>query len=609
MKLHSVQVYHCFGFGDSGPAELTSPSGIVTILGRNSSGKSSLLSAIGSLNPDGEAPNQNLRFENFYDPSGKEPYIWAEISVGTDAPVSSTIVGAVRSHLREKRAPEDFLEGDASLGETLEKCGEQLEPLFRAVAEAGCVYVYRRGPGHFGVTAPGETAEHQTARKNVIDRLLSGIFAGDGSLRRGPATYPVEMHTARFLHELARLYLPPIYLFGDRFQLQSNLPDRITPETIAKPQEGLVDYWLGLLGLSSLKEFFAINDPDRRNELLSGFNVRLSELADLVNEGAKAPMIGFVLHEKDGLQLTTKVDGKKSFYRHISDNTKFLVGYNLVTHGGKLRPSVLLFDEPNTGFHPTAQRQLLVFLERLSAHGHQVVLTTHSEHLLDLRHISGTRIMMVDSNYLLRVENHPLSRRLTGNAALALQPLMDAIGQTHGGPFPLSKSSRVILLEGITDLMHLRALSKLLDIDLAPMLIPGRGESTLPTIAALCLGQGLEVRFVLDKGDSRRILGRDYLVPDEAVFEIPPQGSHRTSGIEDLYTKADFAELLRRCGIAVREPGFSRASNCAYVKGTAKTIVAQRAMLEDLDFLTSETRNSFSRVFAFIGAEGVWFKV
>lgn len=595
---------HCFGFGDSGTVSLATPTGIISILGRNSSGKSSLLSAISSLSPESAAPDTNDRFENFYDPSKDDPLLWSDVELQAP-PTEADIDSALREYLRAKGAPRDFLNADQALTETLSACIEQFQPLFHRVASNHTICVYRRGSGYIGLTTHGESVDDQTQRRNAIGKLLTGTFQPDGSLKRGSTIYPLEMHVSRFLYELARLVMPQIFLFGNRFQLQANLPDRITGESLPEA-DGLERYLLELLSVDSLKEFFTINDPDRRAELLTDFNKRLSDLAHLVNKGANTPMLEFVLHEKNGLQLTTKVDGKKSFYRHLSDNTKFLVGYNLATHGGRLPPSVLLFDEPNTGFHPSAQRQLLDFLERLASE-HQVILTTHSEHLLDIRHLRGIRMMTTDSNGLLRVENNPLSRRLAGRDALALQPIMDAIGHVHGGPFLLSKGPRAILVEGITDLMHLRAVSTLLKLPIEPMLIPGRGESTLPTITALCIAQGVELRFVLDTGLAAGVLKRDYLVPDEAILEIPPWGSSKASGIEDLYTKDDFAELLQRAGLPVLKSKFEKVPNSVYVKGTAKTLVAHQAMNDHLEFLDTQTRNAFIRVLAFISAEGAWF--
>ncbi len=609
VRIGAISVKNCFGFGDSGDADLVSPSGIVSILGRNSSGKSSLLAGILSLSPDVGSPDENDRFVNFYNPSGGTPLIWGSIDIEGELPTPEQFLASIKRYLRLTGVPQDFEEGEDLAGVAFE-CYEEFASLFHHARSAGRISVYRQGNhGLFWVTAPGETIDDQNRRRSNIGSTLARVFdARTGALRVQKSEFPVQMNPGRVYRELARHLVPPIFLFGQRFQLNANLPDRITQGLIGK-STGLESYLVSLLDSDLLDEFFDINDPDRRDELLEGFRGKMSHLSSLVNAGGMNPMLEFVLHENEGLQLTAKIDGKKSFYRHLSDNTKFLIGYNLVTRCEDIAPSVLLFDEPNTGFHPSAQLQLLDFLQRLAHAGHQVVITTHSEHLLDVRHICGVRTMEQDSRGLLRVENKPLSRANSAKAALALQPLFNSIGQTYGGPFPLAKGSRAVLVEGITDLMHLRAISELLGITIHPSVVPGRGQSTLPTITAFCIGQGFELKFVIDKGTAAKVLREEYLVSSDSIFEVCPWENCRSSGIEDLYSREDFDELLRRAGISMPASKRSMASNSARVSDAVKVIVARTVLDGDLNFLGVSTKESFLEVFNFIAAEDSWYSM
>ena len=72
-------------------------------------------------------------------------------------------------------------------------------------------------------------------------------------------------------------------------------------------------------------------------------------------------MFKIVLHEKNGIQITVKIDNKPSFYSHLSENTKFLFAYYLYREIHNINNAILLFDEPNKGFHPTAQANILKF--------------------------------------------------------------------------------------------------------------------------------------------------------------------------------------------------------------------------------------------------------
>src|ERR1700709_2131679 len=94
-----------------------------------------------------------------------------------------------------------------------------------------------------------------------------------------------------------------------------------------------------------------------------------------VNESRepRTELLTIDLHQREGLQVTMMADGKSSFYRHLSDNTKLLFAYHLYTHIRNLSSNIFLFDEPNNGFHATSQEHLLRFLRGLSAKGNLVI--------------------------------------------------------------------------------------------------------------------------------------------------------------------------------------------------------------------------------------------
>ena len=64
IKLKSLQIKNCFGFGDCRGIRLAGPGSLTYILGRNSSGKTSLLNAIKYLEY-GREPEQYPNFQNF----------------------------------------------------------------------------------------------------------------------------------------------------------------------------------------------------------------------------------------------------------------------------------------------------------------------------------------------------------------------------------------------------------------------------------------------------------------------------------------------------------------------------------------------------------------
>jgi recombinational DNA repair ATPase RecF len=66
MKLTQFQLINCFGFRDSGQIQLESTHNFIYLLGRNSSGKSSVLNGIKYFEL-GITPSQQPNFKNFND--------------------------------------------------------------------------------------------------------------------------------------------------------------------------------------------------------------------------------------------------------------------------------------------------------------------------------------------------------------------------------------------------------------------------------------------------------------------------------------------------------------------------------------------------------------
>jgi hypothetical protein len=64
MRLEAFQIIKCFGFIDSGEIDLSAPGNLVYFLGRNSSGKTSVLRAISHFE-HGQVPAQHPNFENY----------------------------------------------------------------------------------------------------------------------------------------------------------------------------------------------------------------------------------------------------------------------------------------------------------------------------------------------------------------------------------------------------------------------------------------------------------------------------------------------------------------------------------------------------------------
>jgi len=128
-------------------------------------------------------------------------------------------------------------------------------------------------------------------------------------------------------------------------------------------------------------------------------------------------------------------------------------------------------------------------------------------------------------------------------------------------------------------------------------------------------GQGIGIRIVIDAGGLRTRIQEAYGIPDGYIFEVPVpvdfSPKFRSSGIEDLFSKADFARLLATFGVTTKGTNFDRVTNSDFMRKRPKRLVAQQ-LLDSITELgwefDSVTEANFREVLDFC-SEGEWFKL
>lgn len=577
MKLVTFRIINCFGFVDSGEINLGSRHNLVYLLGRNSSGKSSLLNAIKYLDFNIK-PSEQPNFRNFND-SGATPTLIAEYYLGK----SVLSVDAFTKAL-------DCKFTTLTIDATARRDNPKLETLFAAVVagytdliENGInktrkISVLKRPDGHYVFGKDPTKSAHREA--TISDAIKMAKHNDKGfNIKGSIINIPIGWND---FEDLLFGQFPRIYLFNERFSLREVLPERIGPKWEEQNNPFLTAF-VEYLNRDDVNRYLRSNDPDERQAILTRLQLRLTALTDEVNKGrpdsGKMDLLTMDLHEKMGIQITVRTDHKKSYYAHLSDNTKFLFAYHLYRHTHKMDQDVLLFDEPNNGFHPTAQTFLLKFLKDLAAAGNSVIVATHSEYLIDLDYLEGVRLMSVDENNNTTVKNHFYNQAEGKGDHLALQPIMDAIGYRYGNQINIR--DKVIVTEGVTDLLYLRGFNRILGYAEELSIAPARGDATILNVIPFLVSQGLNFKIVMDTGTVKQDLQRTFDIEDRFIFEIPIPaafvGRMHGSGIEDLFSKSDFSKLLLALSHTPTTE-FPHVSNSQYMKNhaPAKRLVAQQ---------------------------------
>ncbi len=403
------------------------------------------------------------------------------------------------------------------------------------------------------------------------------------------------------IESLLASQLPLILLFKEAYSLLDVLPDIIKIEHLAQGHGPLTNALVEYFGNSRVERLLKGQNSRERDDILNGLQKKINTLVDEVNRGNEVgtKLLAINLSRVDGLQVTAITGDKLSFYRHLSENTKLLFAYHLYTAVYNLRDKILLFDEPNNGFHATAQKQILSFLQDLGVAGNLVVISTHSEYLIDPDCLTGVRLMKADDQGYLSIRNKWYEKTTGPGDFQALRPILDAIGLRYGANH-LTICDKVIVTEGVTELLYLRAFRKLLGYECELHIAPATGDETIPHVVALLISQGLHFKVVVDTTvghkSSKNKLQESYCIPDTSICEVEvPSGfpQAKGSGIEDVFSKADFAKLLTSTG---NTPGadFMALSNSTYMK--KRDVVPKRVVAHEFfKHVTNLSKDDFEK--------------
>lgn len=603
MKLNAFKIINCFGFQDSGWLNLEDVHNFIYLLGRNSSGKSSVLNAIKYFEL-GITPSEKPNFQNFND-SGATSALVAIYQLRESKLSEGKFKENLINKFAELKIDERAMNQNLKLKTLFETVLGIYSDLMTRINVSEEITVWKLSDGHYHYLENHN--DEYTVRKENVATAIAAATDRDGNVNVNGTMRGFTFKWNTF-EDLLFLESPNIYLFNEKFSLREVLPERIDPNW-ENSNNQFLNSFIDYLGKDKVNRYLASNDPEDREAMLLELRESVKALTDKVNQykisSLNSDLLEITLHDKNGIQITVRTDGKKSYYTHLSDNTKFLFAYYLYQETNKISGDVLLFDEPSNGFHPTAQTFVLNFLKQLASDGNLVIVATHSEHLIDLDLLSGVRLMSTDENKHIIIKNHFYNQAKDKGDYLALQPILDAIGYRYGNQ--ISIKDKVILTEGVTDLLYLRAFNRILgftdEIDIAP----ARGDGTILNIIPLLVSQGINFKIVMDVGTVKQKIQSVFGVEDRFIFEvpIPPEfvGKIEGSGVEDLFTKSDFEKRLLEIGHSPTEE-YSHVSNSHYMKSSkAKRLAAQRLFemnpsLCESDF-DAETVQNFRNVISF----------
>ncbi|MDC8771723.1 AAA family ATPase [Roseateles albus] len=228
----------------------------------------------------------------------------------------------------------------------------------------------------------------------------------------------------------------------------------------------------------------------------------------------------------------------KGFQWFFSFDMKFMYETD-----GDFEGAIILLDEPGLHLHAAAQRDLLARMKSY-AKSNQLIYTTHLPFMLDMERLDNIWVAEDKPGEGTKVHNEwaaaDADARFTLQAALGLSWAQSLfIGQKN------------LVVEGVTDFWFLSTMSTLLkeagEVGLADELVitPAGGASKVAYLATLLKGQELKVSALLDSDEeglkANKQLVHNWLLRDGDVLMLGKiLGRPGNVAIEDLFDEAHY---------------------------------------------------------------------
>ncbi|MCV2874663.1 AAA family ATPase [Rhodobacteraceae bacterium XHP0102] len=266
------------------------------------------------------------------------------------------------------------------------------------------------------------------------------------------------------------------------------------------------------------------------------------------------------------------------------------------------RPVIFLLDEPASNLHASAQQKLIESFPEIARPPHHLIYSTHSHYLVhphwleqtyivqnEPAHASGNLIdeaMLDDATVKVEVTPYKQFISKSPSKTIYFQPIIDRLSVV---PSRFDIDAAGILVEGKSDYYILQYFNRRY-LSGKLRLYPCLGAGTMSALIALLRGWGKGIRVVLDSDEAgkkeKQRYAREFLLSDNEISLISDFDPNLEE-VEDLFTADDLNKMglnatkgnATKKGILLAfQEGLSSDADILLSKNTidrAKTLLAQ----------------------------------
>lgn len=255
----------------------------------------------------------------------------------------------------------------------------------------------------------------------------------------------------------------------------------------------------------------------------------------------------------NSLNILVKTNGPFLNYSERSNGLKWYVNIFiqlLFNSKSNLTNNVILLDEPGVFLHPLAQKELANLFNDLSKTGNQIIYSTHSPFMIDYNELHNIRAIEKDEDGFSLIYNKITEfPRKSKNKRETITPLINAMGYNVSLAIGPNCSNKNIIVEGITDYFYINSYITQKKPKKDYNIICSVGADNIPAISSILYGWGCDFAIILDhdsKGRSVYDKIKDTQQPylDKIIFADASEYNKNTKfEIEDNFDEIDKKNL------------------------------------------------------------------
>ena len=542
MRIKSVRIQNFKSFAeDNNRIDLED---INTIVGKNESGKSNLIQAIGKLDLTGI--DDIYYFKNSNKNTMKKP----SISVVLFPYKSEKTIYKSKKETIITINDQYDIKIDGGLSEIIssnkefQKNREKLKELNKGIY----LNDENRRKQFLKIISMINNAEFEVfVNYRYIDNIISNL---ESSINYEEFTQYFR-ECIKYLRNINSLF--PQFILLDNIELKTKYTRRYLEDNTQSKQ--MLKYLLKAIGmnLESLMSYWTLPKEDDKFNFFEVFNNKLDGLLQEFNKFYKQEEV--ILKAKfdtDSLNFVVKTNNKFLDLSERSNGLKWYLNMYIQllakTKKYDIENYIVLLDEPGVYLHVNAQKEILKLFEDFTSKDNQIIYTTQLPTMIYQDDLYRTRIIIKDELGNSNIGNryYSLPHKM-GSKKETITPILNAIGMNMGYSFSAMDNKKInIVTEGISDYNYLKAVLIQKQYKKEYNIIPSSGVDNIHNIISILIGWGYKFKILIDQDKEGRkqyrVLTTKLLVDLKDILFVDGtniENNKLVLSIEDLFSEED----------------------------------------------------------------------